>query len=131
MIRDHAAAVQARLEADSFLTGRVYEGIVNDRPDRYCSFFLNSGLRTGDRLAGPDVVGDFTLTVHSVGSIPEQAQFIAEHVLAQLLNFTLTVDGRQCSLLRHIASIPLTMDDSVSPVIYYAVDEFSFTSDPT
>lgn len=130
MIRDTAAAIKARLEQDPVLATCTFEGIVTNKPQRYASFFLNSGVRYGDRLSGPDVSADFTLTVHSVGTDPFGAQAVAERVLAQLLNYKLQVPGRDCSLLRHSASIPVGSDDQVSPSLYYGVDEFSFTSDP-
>lgn len=129
MIRDHAAAVRARLESDSVLATCTFEGLVTDKPQRYCSFFLNSGIRFTDRLSGPDVSADFTLTVHSVGADPFGAQAVAERVLAQLLNYTLTVPGRSCSRMRHTMSVPTDRDDAITD-LYYSVDEFSFTSDP-
>lgn len=130
MIRDTAAAVKSRLEQDPVLATCTFEGLVTDKPERYASFFLNSGVRYGDRLSGPDVSADFTLTVHSVGSDPYEAQAVAERVLAQLLNYKLVVAGRDCSLLRHTASIPISSDDVIGASLFYGVDEFSFTSDP-
>lgn len=103
---------------------------MTDRPQRYCTFFLNSGTRYADRLTGPDVAADFTVTVHSVGQDVTQAQAVAERVFAQLLNFTPAVDGRTCSRLRHTASMPVQDDDGTQPPLYFCVDEFSFTSDP-
>jgi hypothetical protein len=129
-IRAHAAAIQAQLEADTVLAGSTFQGVVTDRPQRYCTFFITSGTRYADRLTGPDVAADFTVTVHSVGQDPAQAQAVAERVFAQLLNFTPMVAGRTCSWLRHTASMPTQLDDTVSPPLYFSVDEFSFTSDP-
>lgn len=130
-IRDHAAAIQTRLEQDSVLAGSTFQGVVTDRPQRYCTFFLTSGRRYADRLTGPDVAADFTVTVHSVGSDVTQAQAVAERVFAQLLNFTPTVAGRTCSWLRHTASMPTQRDDTVTPSLYYSVDEFTFNSYPS
>jgi len=130
-IRDHAAALKARLEADSVLSGSTFEGVVSNRPQRYCTFFLTSGIRYSDRLSGPDSSADFTVTVHSVGQDPTQAQAVAERVFAQLLNFTPAVEGRSCTRLEHVPStMPTQLDDTVDPGLYFNVDEFSFTSDP-
>jgi hypothetical protein len=129
-IRDHAAAIQARLEQDSVLAGSTFQGIVTERPQRYCTFFLTSGARFADRLAGPDVAADFTVTVHSVGQDPTQAQAVAERVFAQLLNFTPTVAGRSCSWLRHTGSMATQIDETISPPLYYNADEFTFFSRP-
>jgi len=129
-IRAHAAALQAQLEADSVLNGATFQGVVTDRPQRYCTFFLTSGARYADRLSGPDVSADFTVTVHSVGQDPTQAQAVAERVFTQLLNFTPVVEGRSCSWLKNTASMPTQFDDTVSPGLYFNVDEFSFQSRP-
>lgn len=131
MIRAHAAAIQARLEEDPELATCTYEGLVgDDAPARYCSFFINSGDRYGDRLAAPDVSADFTITLHSVGTTPEQAQFVAEHGFAQLLNYTLIVADRSCTMIRHTGSMATQLDDSVPPGVFFNADEFSFRSDP-
>lgn len=131
MIRAHADALKARLEEDPVLATCTFEGLVgDDAPERYCSFFINSGDRYGDRLASPDVSADFTVTVHSVGTTPEQAQFVAGRVFGQLLNYTLDVAGRTCSWLRHTGSMPTQLDDAVQPGVYFSADEFTFVSDP-
>jgi hypothetical protein len=131
VIRDHAAAVKARLEEDDVLAACTYEGLVDDdAPERYCSFFINSGDRYGDRLAAPDLSADFTVTLHSVGTTPEQAQFVAEHAFAQLMNYTLAVPGRSCTMIRHTGSMATQPDDTVQPGVFFNADEFSFQSDP-
>jgi hypothetical protein len=129
-IRDHAAAIKARLEQDTVLASCTFEGVVTDRPQRYCAFFINSGYREQYRQTGPDARADFNVTVHSVGVDPAQAQAVAERVYAQLLGFIPAVTGRRCARLRSVSAQPTQIDDTVQPPVFYSVDEFTFISDP-
>lgn len=122
-------AILSRLREDSVLSTVTFEGAVTDRPQRYCTVFTNSGYRTVERVTGPSATAEFTYTVHSVGSTPMQAQAVAERVFAQLLDYVPTVEGRQCSRLRHAGSQPVQQDFDV-PDLYYCVDQFDLTSDP-
>lgn len=130
MIRAHKQAILERLRQDSVLSPVTFEGVVTDRPQRYCTVFTNSGFRTVERLAGPSATATFTFTVHSVGTTPEQAQAVAERVFAQLLDYTPTVTGRLCGRLRHAASQPVQLDTDGGTNLYYCVDEFDITTDP-
>ncbi|WP_223690109.1 DUF3168 domain-containing protein [Leifsonia poae] len=135
MIRAHVNAILARLREDTVLQGFTFEGVVlpdvqENRPQRYCTIFTNSGYRTVERLSGPSATATFTYTIHSVGTDPQQAQAVAERVFAQLLDYTPTVVGRQCGRLRHAASQPVQVDTDVKPPLYYCVDQFDLTSDP-
>lgn len=130
MIRAHTAAILARLREDTVLSTVTFEGVVTERPQRYCTVFTNSGYRTVERLAGPSATATFTYTIHSVGSDPQQAQAVAERVFAQLLDYVPTVAGRVSGRLRHAASQPVQLDTDVSPALYYCVDQFDLTTDP-
>jgi hypothetical protein len=129
VIRAHKNAILARLREDSVLSAVTFEGVVTERPERYCTLFTNSGFRTVERLSAPSATAEFTYTVHSVGSTPDQAQAVAERVFAQLLDFTPTVPARLCGRLRHAASQPVQQDPDI-PNLYFAVDQFDLTSDP-
>lgn len=126
-IRTVTAAVVARLEADTALTGSVFVGLVTDRPDRYVALFPTSGHRTQSRLTGPSRLSTMTFTVHSVGSTADQAQAVTDHVFAQLLDWTPTVDGINARRLVHASSQPIQRDDDVSPSLFYCVDDFDLT----
>lgn len=130
MIRAHAAAIKTRLQEDPVLAGCTFEGDVINRPQRYCTFFISSGRRSAERLTGPDETAYFVVVVHSVGTDTTQSQAVSERVLAQLLNFTPQVAGRECSWLRHSLSMPTARDDTISPALFYGVDEFGFYSRP-
>jgi hypothetical protein len=128
MIRAHKEAVLTRLRGDPFLTSTVYEGVVEDRPNRYAALFFDSGHRTTDRLTGPSTTGTFSIIVHSVGTTPDQAQTVAEHVLAQLIDWTPDVPGHSCRRLRHTVTVPVQRDpDGIFPV-HFCVDEFALVT---
>jgi len=132
VIRAHKNAIIARLEADSTLAGRVFEGEVE--PDssrqRYVTVWINSGARSPDRLTGPSAKATFTITLHSVATTPDQAQYVAERVHAQLVDWTPTVPGRRCRRLTHEVSLATQKDADITPALWYQVDEFDLVSDP-
>lgn len=135
MIRAHTAAILERLRANGVLADATYEGLVlpdadGNRPQRYVSVFTNSGHRSIERLSGPSSTATFTYVIHSVGSDPWEAQAVAEHVFAQLLDFTPNVPERICGRLRHVSTQPVQMDDDSTPALFYCVDEFDLTTDP-
>lgn len=130
MIREHINAVLSRLRAHPDLKDIVYQGIVTTRPTKYCSVFVNNGDRTQERYTGGQWTADFTITVHSVGSTPEQAQWVAERVYEQLLGARLSVPGRSARPVRAQSALPVQTDRDVSPPLFYTVDEFGFTTAP-
>lgn len=130
MIRATKNAILARLRADAVLAGVTFEGVVEDRPELYCSVFINSGYRTSERFTGPAVTAEFTFTIHSVGTSQDQAQFVAERVFAQLLDFSPTIAGRTARRLRHVVSRPAELDRDVTPPLWFVVDQFDLTTDP-
>lgn len=129
MIRDHKQAVLTRLREDSVLTDSTYEGVVEDRPARYCTIYVNSGRRTAERVTGGQTTATFTFTIHSVGTAPDQAQLVAERVFNQLLDWTPDVPGYRCRRIIHAASYPTQRDPDGLPPVYFAVDEFDLTTE--
>jgi len=129
-IRAVKNALLARLRADPVLKDCTYEGVVTTRPARYVTVYSDSGLREAERFTGGQWTSTQSFTVHSVGSTPDQAQFVAEKVFAQLLDHVLVVPERQCRRIRHGSSQPVQLDSAVSPPLWYTVDEFDVTSTP-
>lgn len=129
-IRAHKQAILDRLRADPILTDATFEGVVTDRPSRYVAVFIDSGYRYSERLTGAQATADYGVTAHSVGTTPDQAQFVAERVFAQLLGHVLQVPGFRCRRVRHEASQPTQIDRDIDPPLFYAVDVFEFTSEP-
>jgi hypothetical protein len=130
VIRAHAKAIVARLEEDLILRGSTFQGVVTNRPARYCTVFMDSGLRVVERFNGLQTEVTFGVTVHSVGTTAEQSQLVAERVMAQLLDYRPIVAGRDCRRLRHVSSVPVDLDTDVSPPLYFSVDQFDLTSSP-
>jgi len=125
-------AVLARLREDPELAQSVFEGVVTTapgaaRPNRYVALFTNSGARSASRFTGPSSQSVQTFVLHSVGTKPDQAQFVADRVFAKLLDWTPTVDGLSFRRVTHEASLPLARDDDTSPPLFYQVDEFDLT----
>lgn len=127
-IRAVKKALLDRLKEDAVLAPVVFEGVVTSRPNRYVTLFTNSGVREAERFTGAQLTSTQSFTVHSVGTTPDQAQFVAEKVFAQWLDWTPTVAGRVCRRVRHSSSQPVQLDADVSPPLYYCVDEFDVTS---
>jgi hypothetical protein len=123
-------AVLERLREDPFLATTTFEGVVTNRPARYCTLFANNGPTEVSRFSGYESRVLFTYWVHSVGTTPDQAQLVGDHVLGQLLNARLSVAGRRCWPLRHPASQPVQIDRDVTPALWYGVDQFDLVSDP-
>jgi len=130
VIREHVNAILGRLREDAGLADIVFQGVVTDRPKRYCSVFVDNGFRDQERLTGGQWTADFSITVHSVGTTPEQAQWVAERVYAQLLGVRLTIPGRRARPVRAQGSQPVRVDADVSPPLFYTVDEFGLTTSP-
>jgi hypothetical protein len=129
-IRAHAKAVVDQLQTDADLNGVVFQGLVLNRPKRYCTVHMDSGRRIADRFTGPQVQQDYTITVHSAGTSTEQAQWVAERVYAALLGVVLAVPGRKCHRVRAIDSQPVELDRDVTPPLFYSTDVFELVSDP-
>ena len=130
MIRAHAQAIKARLEADTVLAGSTFQGEVLNRPARFCTFYMDSGYREVERFTGAHSQVTFSITVHSAGTTSEQCQLVAERVMAQLLDFTPTVAGFKCRRLIHAASQPMTLDRDVLPPMYFIADQFDLVTTP-
>lgn len=121
----------ARLEADEILTDVVFEGLVDtdEAPELYVSVFVNPGRRERSRFTGPSNQHTLTLTIHAVGTTPDQALLALERVRAQLIDWTPTVDGYNCRELTHEVAQPMRRDDDADPRLYYFADEYDLVAD--
>lgn len=129
MIRAHATAIETQLEADSVLSTCTFEGVVTDRPARYCAFFLQM-KRTATRFASGQRSYAGSLIVHSIGQTIEQAEFVQERVQTQLTGHKLVVAGRSCHAMTHEVSRFPILDRDVTPPLWLIVDQFDFISEP-
>lgn len=136
MILEHKQAVVACLKTDQLLAACGFEGVVppdpqtGKRPQRYWTFFTDSGRRYSDRLGGTVGQALLSYTFHWVGSTPEQAQRLAERGVSLLAGHLLTVPGWSPFRIRHVSSTPTQMDDTVKPPLHFLVDQFEFATQP-
>jgi hypothetical protein len=124
--RAHDAAILARIRAVPALTNNVFDDEVTGKPQMYVSVHSNRGIARSDRLSGPSLRRRQTYWVHSVGASKQQADAVAEKVIAQLLDWIPVVTGWQCERITHEASEPVQKDASRQPVLYFGVDQFDF-----
>jgi hypothetical protein len=131
-VRLHKKAIIARLREDAAMVDKVFDGIVPSRTEKYAVVHTNTGRYPVDRFTGPQGgTVTYSYWLHSVGSTPEQAQAVAECVLRQLIGWRPTVTGYRCSRMVHRASQPTQLDGDGRPPVYYCVDQFDLTTNPT
>lgn len=126
----HNKALLARLRAHPDLASIVFEGKVMGAPAKYVVVYPSTPSHTVERFTGRNTQQDYTYTVHSVGATPEQALWVADRVIAQLLDHVLVVPGRSCRRLRHPVGRPVDEDEDVTPHLFFTVDQFDLTSSP-
>lgn len=129
-IRAVKNAFLERIREDKTLYGIVFEGTVTDRPTRYVAVHTDSGFRESERFTGPQSTSTQTFIVHSVGATVDKALEVSERVQAQVIDYVLSVPGRNCRRVRHESSQPTQLDQDITPELYYCVDEYTVTSDP-
>lgn len=119
----HNAAIKAQLETTGI---PVFQGVVHDRPERYITFYTNSGLADTDgRFTALVSRRTIRYVVHFVGGSPEQAQWVADRGVDALTNFKPLVPGWRCNRLRHESSQTDLIDREVpGNAVYYNADEF-------
>lgn len=129
MTRAVDAAIFARLEEVDGLP--VFPGgEVVGQPARYVVVWVNSGARSADRFTQEQVNISKTYTVHSVGLTMEQAGWVNERVIAQLVNFRPFVEGWSFERLKHSVSRPAQPARDVKPPLAYLVDQFDLYGVP-
>lgn len=118
-------AVIDLLEADPQLAGAVYAGEVTGTPPARYVLLFSTLVHDSDILTGPQSDHLVEITIHSVGSTPDQAEWVAGRVTAALLNVKPVIEGRSSGRIRHTGADPIRYDDSTSPRVWFAADEFS------
>lgn len=126
----HVEAFLELARAHAELGADVYEGKVEDAPERYASVWPSIGGRGAERLDLHSIQITPSFTVHSVGTTPEQARWVGDRVMFQVLDVRPDILGRSCWPIRLTASQPVREDDNLHPGLWYQVDVFEFTSTP-
>lgn len=128
-MRVHDNAFYALMRADGILADSTYEGIVANRPNRYASVFPRE-IREQRRYSGGQDAVTNEYIVHSVGTTPEQAKLVREHVVSAVLNKTPNAAGWRSRWVTFVTSQPLAMDDDAGTPLWYCVDVFQYDSEP-
>lgn len=134
---EHFAAVKARLDADSALSGKGYDSARRNTDgtlirDTYWILFGGAPeTLNDDRFTKPqaaDSTAEYVYTVRAVSVTPDGCRAVVGKVIAQLAGATLTVEGRALDPLRLTASDDPRPDDAVKPPIYFADTEWTLVS---
>lgn len=120
--RPHTNALRAWLEGDSSLAGLVMDGYVEGQPPgRYVLVFPHRPEHESSRFADRRRENLMRFTIHCVGGIPAEAEWLADRVSARLTGapVRLTVGGAVQGIVRHESGDPMRRDGAV---FFYADD---------
>lgn len=131
----HVQAFLDLAKADSLISSMLHDGVVlpdaeGHRPERYVSFFDASPSRSVTRYTGEADRESYTFVTHAVGETRAQARALSDRLTDALLGRRLAVAGRSCSRIEHPLGLPIEEDRDTTPLLFYAVDEWTFWSDP-
>ena len=127
--RPHTNALRAWLEGDASLAGLVMDGAVDgEAPDRYVIIFPHRPEHESTRMSGRRREYRMRYTIHCIGSIPAEAEWLADRVSARLTGspVRLSVGGVVQGLIEHESGDPLRLDSSVPPAVYFYADDYAW-----
>ena len=141
MIREHFAAVKARIETDTALAGKGYDSVRLDGTgglvrETYWILYgggmdeLDDNRFTSVQRANSRA--DLTYTVRAVANTADLVRSVTAKASAKLVGFVPVVAGRKCDPIR---MPPGGMDDveddnSVKPPMFYQDTEYVLRSSP-
>lgn len=129
--RVHTNALLAFLRADPQLAQIVFDGYVPGvAPTRYVLVFARSMGHDVDRFAGRQRPETVQHTLHCIGTIPAEAQWLADRVQSRLVNARVPVDGWAVSPVRHVSGDPMRMESTVKPAVYFLADDYAWEAQP-
>lgn len=129
--RDHTRALLEWLREDPELAEIVFDGYVpGTAPSRYVLVFGQSLEHEVDRFAGPQRGLTSRHTIHAIGEVPAEAQYLADRVAARLVGARIPVDGRESGPVRHESGLPVRLDSSIPPAVYFIADDYAWRSTP-
>lgn len=134
--RPHTDAVVAALTATGLLVGRGEEpagagwqgepGASVFEP--YAVLYPSPGMPDGD-LADPNEYIDYSCQATCVAATQEGAEAVAD-IVKTLVGQRLAVTGRQSYFVELKLDRPASRDDSVKPVVHYAIVQIAFRTGP-
>lgn len=140
MARRHTQAVKARIEEIPALTTKTRLGIAPRNENGSIAtlplalIHPAGGIDEADRLTGPRTVQRPRFTLHLVGSSVDNVETIRDLVKAKFIQNGYgtppAVTGEVTSALTWEEPTPIQDFREVTPHVYYAVIELSFTAEP-
>ena len=127
-MRAHFAAMKARLESDSTLTGKVFDTANVDstgavvRGTYVLLFGGGPDSLNDDRLAAPQSAGsdaDYSYTARCVANTPDLVRSVQSKVIALFAGHRLEVAGRACTPA-DVEGYPVEWDTALKPPLYFA-----------
>jgi hypothetical protein len=133
VIREHKAALLARLRADPPMANIVIDGIVDPEappvlPPYVAVSTATNGFSVERESSETPTMLEFRIHVHSVGVDSDQAGYFSDHVFAQFAGWRPVVAGWAPQAVQHYRSLPVQPDASVNPAPQYITDVFTLTS---
>jgi len=133
-IRDHVAAVLAKLNADPVFAGKVVD--TNDpksatvRQPPYLVVYSDTGTAKVERATSERPTRlDFRFTIHCAGQDANQSRAWSGRVFNLLAGWRPTVDGyRPQGVAKQPQQIPLQFDKTFTPELVYSVDIYELVS---
>ena len=129
----HHDALVARLEADSLLTGKVFElGMVPKvaPPAFYVVVASSLGDWTQHRVTGQKTAARSDHVLYGVGQDAKQARWVGGRIVAQLKDYRLTVTGRNVFPPHPWESRPDQIDKDGPIVLPFVTVAFGIYSEP-
>lgn len=130
MSADEVAAVVARLDAQN-LAGGAHDSLPASPTYPYVVAYFGGGVgftdREDDRNLRRTISGQTTV----VGLSAAQCRAALDRVVGALEDWAPAVTGRTCTEMTHTGSQPIRPDEELADrTVFYATDQWSFTSDP-
>ena len=125
----HTKALKAWVEGDPDLAGIVFVGNVEGKaPTRYVLLFPQTPEHDVTRFAGRQEPLLIRHTAHSIGMTPAEAQWVADRLEARLVNAIVPVPGYDSKRVRHDGGMPMRVDTTVPPAVYFLADDYVWES---
>lgn len=128
---EHTEALLEHLRGDPELASIVFDGYVpGTAPTRYVIVFASSPEHEVDRFAGRQRPRTFRHTIHCIGQIPAEAQWLTDRVQARLVGARLDVEGWDCKPIKHAGGLPVRLDSSTPPAVFFFADDYAWEAQP-
>lgn len=127
----HVDAVVARVKGAGATELRVYDAAPSSTATPYVVVYFDGGTAGSDREADERIQQSYSWQTTTVGGSASQCRAALDRVNERLENWTPVVAGRSVTKVSHDMSRRIVPDEELPDrALFYAVDEWSFVSDP-